>query len=145
MRFNCWPSEQRWGTICSTRGDTNPLRDKTDSSQQLFNSTPHELSKYSHLFKMRKLKWLKGMKSLFIKHEYFITKSTNETKHLHNISSARIKETLLPSEKPNLSHHNFNQHHKCLRWCSKDKQAGAKTSIHYGQHPLLQRFKSREE
>lgn len=51
------------------------------------------------------------MKSLFIKHEYFITKSTNETKYSHNISSARIKHTSLTSVKPNLSHHNFNQKH----------------------------------
>lgn len=31
------------------------------------------------------------MKSLFMKHEYFISKSTNETKHSRNVSSAGIK------------------------------------------------------
>jgi len=104
---------------------------KADSSQQLLNSTPHEQFKYSYLFKMRKSKWLKGMKSLFIKHEYFLTKSMKETKHAHNISSARIKDTLLHSVKPNLSHHNLNQKYECVRWCSKDKKAGVKTLTQY--------------
>lgn len=97
---------------------------------------------------MRKLKWLKGMKSLFIKHENFITKSTNETKHSHNISFARIKDTLLPTMKPNPSHHNFNQKYECLRWCLKDKKASLKTPIQYRQHPFaptLSKIKSMEE
>lgn len=120
--------QQLW---CSTS-----LQKQADSSQPLFNSPPHEQFKYSYLFKMRKLKWLKGMKSLFIKHEYFIPKSTNETKHSHNISSAGIKDTLLPSVKPNLSYHNFNQKPECFRWCLKDKQAGVKSSLRHRQPPF---------
>lgn len=111
---------------CSTRGRCPSPGTKAASSQQLFNPTPHEQFKYPELFRMRKLKWLKGTKSLLMKHEYFISKNTNETKHSHNISSAGIKYSLLPHGKPNLSHHNFNPKYECLRWCSKDKEVSVK-------------------
>lgn len=88
------------------------------------------------------------MKSLFMKHEYFISKSTNETKHSHNISSAGIKYSLLPHGKPNLSHRNFNPKYECLRWCSKDKEVSVKIPMQHRQHPSPQNCNwgsSREE
>lgn len=72
---------------------------------------------------------------MFIKHEYFITKSTNETKHSH-ISSAGIKDTSLPSVKPDLSYHSFNQKSECFRWYLKGKKAGVKSLLQHRQPPF---------
>lgn len=94
---------------------------------------------------MTKLKWLKGMESLFITHEYFITKSINETTHSRNIFSARIKDTLLPSAKPNLPDHSFNQKYECLRQPSKNKKDNVKRSVEYRECPLTPTLYSKDK